>query len=192
MNDFTPDNFDKNGFYVIREALPESLRRFLEEYFNIINAANMMENGDAQVPGSKCVYGDPAFDSLLSVLLPYFSRDLNKELIPQYSYARIYHEGDELLPHLDRNECEISATICIHSDSIVWPIYFNNKEMNDGKEVVLNPGDLCVYKGTEMVHFREKYYGSTQYQIFLHYTDANGPFNNVKFDSREKLGIKKC
>ena len=50
------------------------------------------------------------------------------ELLPTYSYARIYKKGDILKRHKDRPSCEISATINLGSnlsniDNIKYPDY---------------------------------------------------------------------
>jgi hypothetical protein len=60
-----------------------------------------------------------------------------------------------------------------------------------GKKILLNPGDIAIYKGCEVEHWREPYEGRQQIQLFLHYVDANGIYKDYKFDKRPMLGIKK-
>ena len=61
----------------------------------------------------------------------------------------------------------------------------------EGKKILLNPGDIAIYKGCDVEHWREPYEGHQQIQLFLHYVDANGIYKDYKFDKRPMLGIKK-
>ena len=44
-------------------------------------------------------------------MLPVMQKKQDYNLIPTYSYARIYKNGDELKRHKDRPSCEISTTL---------------------------------------------------------------------------------
>ena len=112
------------------------------------------------------------------------------ELVPCYSYARIYKYGDVLHRHKDRPECEISTTINLGGDN--WPIYLDPSqgEGKEGIKVDLNPGDMLVYKGEKLEHWREPFQGYDCGQVFLHYNDKKGPFQEKnKFDHRPILGL---
>jgi hypothetical protein len=52
-----------------------------------------------------------------------FENITNLKLNPNYSYARIYKNGDVLRRHKDRFSCEISTTINLGGDD--WPIYLD-------------------------------------------------------------------
>ena len=49
-------------------------------------------------------------------------------------------------------------------------------------------GDMVIYKGCELEHWREPFEGNNHAQVFLHYNIKNGRYNN-KFDGREVLGV---
>jgi PKHD-type hydroxylase len=56
------------------------------------------------------------------------------------------------------------------------------------------PGDMVVYKGCDVEHWRPKLKARDNewvVQLFIHYTDANGPYKHLKYDGREKLGTSK-
>jgi hypothetical protein len=53
----------------------------------------------------------------------------------------------------------------------------------------MNPGDICIYKGSELIHWREKYQGNKQTQAFLFYVDTEGLFSWMKYDTRPALGM---
>ena len=61
-----------------------------------------------------------------------------------------------------------------------------------GTKVLLNVGDMLVYSGCELEHWREPFKGNTCGQVFLHYNHVNGPFADTnKFDGRPLLGLPK-
>lgn len=73
------------------------------------------------------------------------------KLIETYSYARVYHKGNELKKHRDRASCKISATMNLGGDP--WKIYLELKNKKT-KGFLLNPGDMLIYKGDKLKHWR--------------------------------------
>jgi hypothetical protein len=62
--------------------------------------------------------------------------------------------------------------------------------MNDS-EVETDIGDLVVYKGLEVEHWRDKFVcgeNSWQTQVFLHYVDADGEYSDYRWDGRKNFG----
>ena len=61
---------------------------------------------------------------------------------------------------------------------------------NEGTKVTLKPGDMLVYKGEILEHWREVFLGSNCAQVFLHYNDikSEGAEKNM-FDGRPHLGL---
>jgi hypothetical protein len=59
-----------------------------------------------------------------------------------------------------------------------------------GAPVYMEPGDMIIYRGCDVDHWRERYKGLNHAQVFLHYNDKNGPFQEL-FDGRPILGIPK-
>ena len=112
------------------------------------------------------------------------------KLYPSYTYARIYKKGDELKRHKDRFSCEISTTLNLGGND--WPIYLepSGKENKKGKKVNLKPGDMLIYKGCEVEHWREKFKGNECVQVFMHYNDLKTPgaLDNI-FDTRTHIGL---
>ena len=113
---------------------------------------------------------------------------IDTKLIPQCTFYRLYTEGTELKRHIDRESCEISTTLCLGYDAdYSWPIWFKDR---DGNEISIEtePGDMVIYKGCDLEHWREPFKGNNHAQVFLHYNRKNGRYNN-KFDGREVLGV---
>ena len=61
-----------------------------------------------------------------------------------------------------------------------------------GGRVDLKIGDMLIYSGCDLEHWREPFEGTVCSQVFLHYNHANGPFAKTNlFDKRPILGITK-
>ena len=61
-----------------------------------------------------------------------------------------------------------------------------------GNKVDLKPGDMLIYSGCELEHWREPFQGKLCGQVFLHYNHANGPYAKTNlYDKRPMLGIVK-
>ena len=191
---------DTEGYVVLRSVLNIQTLELLKiqtkmieniECFKINEKPKNYPFGDKQCETSFAKYGILCYESLLLLLQPLMEKHIGKELCPTYSYARIYYKNSKLNKHKDISLCEYSATICITVDNEPWNIYFKNYESKDVC-ISLNPGDLIIYKGTELEHWREKYNGKEQIQVFLHYIDKNGKYNNANYvnDGRPLLGIE--
>jgi hypothetical protein len=65
----------------------------------------------------------------------------------------------------------------------------------DGNAAVLQPGDLVIYRGCDLEHWREPFNindeNAWHVQGFFHYVDKNGPYKHYKYDQRTSLGLLK-
>ena len=182
---------------VIRQALSQELTDFVYLYFLTKRkvALYFFESkyispfadewgrwDDTQVPDTYFHYSDLVMETLLQKMKPLIEKETQTSLIETYSCARIYKKGDELKKHTDRPSCEISCTLNLGGE--MWPIFL------DGEKILLNPGDMLIYKGYETEHWREPFTGNNCAQVFLHYNENNGKFNNTnKYDGRPFLGL---
>ena len=185
-----------NKYQVIKGAINYELANFIFNYFllkrdavkfmydnNIVHDNGMLGTwGDTQIPNTYSHYADPVMETLLVKVLPVMKNETGLDLCPTYSYARAYKKGDELKKHKDRPSCEISTTINLGGDP--WPIFI------EGTKVLLEVGDMLVYSGCDLEHWREPFDGNICGQVFLHYNHVNGPFaEKNKFDGRPMLGL---
>lgn len=184
----TQEYFEKNGYVVLSDALPrEVCNELVGHMFNLHKEGKLVQ--DAQCPVSDAVYGDPVFDKILQSFAKPIGAAVGKTLLPTYTYARIYRPGEILKKHVDRPACEISATLTLGYDAkSVWPIFFDEGK---GVQVNLETGELAVYKGCEVVHWRTAFKGNWHVQVFLHYVDANGPYKDHYKDGRSDFGVQK-
>lgn len=142
--------------------------------------------GDKQSSNkSYCAYSDTAAETILALSQSKIEKELNKKLIPTYSYMRLYEKGEVLEKHQDRFSCELSGTIFIGGEK--WPIYLEV----DGEtiEINLEQGDMLIYEGAKYSHWRDELKQNTCTQIFVHYIyDDNPDKDKLKFDGRKTLG----
>lgn len=184
------ENFNKNGYCVVKNVISQELRDFVTQYALFDEMQNFNGIGDSQIPKAHYRYADPAMETLLLQIQSTMEKNTGLSLYPTYSYYRVYRPGDELKVHQDRESCEISATLCFNYnyENYSWPIYMEDNS------VVLSPGDMVIYKGCDLKHWRNvldlEQDDAWHVQGFFHYVNSNGPFANFKYDKRESIGEK--
>ena len=128
-------SFKTKKYQVIRQALSKELANFIFNYMMLQRDAVdwMMKNQkvnpynpfigtreDKQVPGAYSKYADWIMETLLMYMIPIMKAKTGLELIPTYSYTRLYEKGHILRRHKDRPSCEISTTLHLEGDE--WTI----------------------------------------------------------------------
>jgi len=200
-------SFKKNKYTIIRNAITKDLATFIANYFSMQKQVydtcmrsryfspyetvlGYYEGENEQIPNTYSQYSNIAMETLLLKCQPSMEKATGLKLYPAYTYARIYKKGDVLKRHKDRFSCEISTTMNLGGDA--WPIYLepSGKEGLKGTRVDLKPGDMLVYSGCELEHWREKFKGKECVQVFLHYNNSKtlGAKDNL-FDKRTHLGL---
>ena len=213
-------SFKTKKYQVIRGALSKELANFIFNYMmlqrdavdfmvknNKLNPANPFIGNrvDKQVPGCYTKYADWVMETLLMFMIPVMKAKTGLELIPTYTYTRLYEKGNILKRHKDRPSCEISTTLHLGGDE--WPIFLDPSGQDfvvdeyknihkagapKGIQVDLKVGDMLIYSGCDLEHWREPFQGTVCSQVFLHYNHANGPYAKTNlFDKRPMLGVTK-
>jgi hypothetical protein len=80
----------------------------------------------------------------------------------------------------------------MHLGGEQWPIYLepSGEEGQDGVEVNLKQGDMLMYRGCDLEHWREPFDGENCGQVFLHYNNIkSAQADKNKFDGRPLLGL---
>lgn len=187
----TIKTFEKNKYVHLKNILDKDICNSLTNELKKL-VQEQKTTKDTQCPKSEAIHGAVVFDNLLEYCLPIFENASGKKLYPTYSYARLYAPDDELIIHTDRESCEISATITLGFDDKCWGIFMGDKpDKSDGVEIIMDVGDAVLYKGIEKQHWREKFTGKWQAQVFLHYVDQQGKYAEWKYDKRGSLGMQK-
>ena len=191
-------SFKKNKYQIIKGAISTELADFCYQY--LLNkravARHLFDErfispftdyfgvwNDEQIPETYSHYSDIVMETLLQKVKPMMEEKSGIKLIETYSYARIYKKGDELKRHKDRYSCEISTTLNLGGDE--WPIY-----IEPDIKVDLKPGDMLMYRGCDLEHWRESFEGNDCGQVFLHYNDAGSKdAEQNKYDGRPMIGL---
>ena len=213
-------SFKTKKYQVIRNALDKKMANFIFNYMmlqrdavdwmmknNKVNPVNpfMGTRTDQQVPGCYTKYADWVMETLLMYMIPIMKAKTGLELIPTYTYTRLYEKGNILKRHKDRPSCEVSTTLHLGGDE--WPIFLDPTGADNviderknihkpgapkGVRVDLKIGDMLIYSGCDLEHWREPFQGKVCSQVFLHYNHANGPFAKTNLlDGRPLLGVPK-
>lgn len=175
------DFFNSKGVLHCKNLVPLEVSMFVTHLLTIKGAMGV--GGDTSVPNSKAAgYCEIATETIMEMVWPILEDALEEKLIPTYSYARLYGNGNELKIHSDRPSCEISVTIQLgRSHHYSWPIYMA------GHRFDLAEGDGVMYKGCDLLHWRKPCDGPDDYysgQVFCHFVRANGPFTKFAGDER--------
>ena len=130
---------------------------------------------------------------------------IDLDLRETYSYTRRYERGAYLGSHTDRPSCEISATLCLDyqtDDNKPWKIWVRNDKTyanvsaetvknesqdlthrervkNNCKSISLEPGDILLYQGLNIPHWRDYLLGEYSYHLFVHFFNATSKMNQI-------------
>ena len=163
------------NFKIVKGMLSGDLLDFLGFYaYSKADAPNAIPTVethgfvDTQVANTPAWNSDVATEVLLYRFLHDMKEYTGEDLVPTYSYLRVYKNGDVLKPHTDKDACEYSVSITLkrEPDDDIWPLCL---ETDKGYEVYLEEGDGLIYKGIENPHWRDKFEGGRLAQVFLHY-----------------------
>ena len=178
--------FAKDSYIAVENFIDKDYAKYLCNYLED-NSICKGEN-DGLVSNSIAIYADPLFEKLLLESLEKVEKITNKVLIPSYSYARIYRNNAKLLKHIDRQSCEYSVSLCLEKDED-WPLMFKTLDTSEHKGICLDATDAFIYKGIDIVHWRNNYTGKKQIQAFFHYVEKDGLYSEWAFDKRKGLNI---
>ena len=198
-------SFKKNKYSVLKKAVSKEIADFAYSYFlNKRKVAKFLFDqkyispfteywgrwNDPQAPNTYAHYGDIVMETLLQKVKPVMEKHTGMKLSETYSYARIYKKGDVLARHKDRYSCEISTTLNLGGDP--WPIYLDptGKRGQAGIKIDLGPGDMLIYSGCDLEHWREEFEGKDCGQVFLHYNRKGSKMaKENEFDGRPFIGL---
>ena len=198
-------SFQKNKYAVMKKVISREVADFAFAYFlNKRKVARFLFDqkyispftdywgvwNDTQIPDTYSHYADTVMETLLQKVQPLMEKYTGLKLSPTYSYARLYKNGDVLARHKDRFSCEISTTLNLGGEQ--WPIYLDpsGREGQAGIKVDLEPGDMLIYSGCDLEHWREEFTGKNCAQVFLHYNKKGSKTaKENEFDKRPFIGL---
>jgi hypothetical protein len=200
-------DFQSNGYAHIRELVaPEIARAFV---------ARLKEaTGGRPIPLSKpqafpAVLKHPAFDvpsdafrpmeSFLWGLTPTMSQLVGRDLLPSYTYFRIYLKGDICRVHSDRPSSEFGLSMTMeYSDDQIWGLQLGKERIDslyplsddfgtmDYASIEMGVGDAVLYQGSHYAHGRmQPNPNAWSAHLFLFFVDRNGPYSKHAFDEKQ-------
>jgi hypothetical protein len=212
--------FKEKGYFVARNFIDKDIIDLAANYFHLTYSD--MEHKKSKkkthstdwtndVAGTVNFVNDKLTGAILLKYGPKISKLLDYNLTATYTYARAYVKGDDLLAHIDRPSCEISATCPVFdsndSPSVIyiskykwWDVsndehiaftYDEIKDKGPYERVELYPGDALFYKGCEHFHWREPLKSDLLFQFFMHMVDNDGPHTEWAFDKKSGFAMSK-
>lgn len=189
--------------FVIKNIFGESefISESLDEYYKgqLREESPKPPNIELYLENSKTYgrYCDPLGISILENLTGKISEIMNTQVLPSYSYARVYTKGSKLTSHRDRESCEISLTVSLYDsnkDAIKYLHIADKDESQCTKDDILSipllVGDGLLFFGSEdtdgYYHWRDTIESKYILQLFLHYVKTNGKFVNNSFEWKKK------
>ena len=200
-------DFQNNGYAHIRELVaPEIARAFV---------ARLKEaTGGRPIPLSKpqpvpAVLKHPAFDvpsdsfrpmeTFLWGLTPIMSQLVGRDLLPSYTYFRIYLKGDICRVHSDRPSSEFGLSMTLeYSDDQIWDLQLGKERIDslyplsddfgtmDYASIEMGVGDAVLYQGSHYAHGRmQPNPNAWSAHLFLFFVDRNGPYSKHAFDEKQ-------
>jgi hypothetical protein len=176
-----------NNYVVLRNFIPYDYAIELSSEFKTYCETHDVR-GDEVSPTSYSKYNYITFLEILCNKVNEISHIVEEQVIPTYSYARVYLSNSVLDKHTDRDACEVSVTVHLNGDSL-WPIYVKTPN-NDEECIILNAGDAMIYNGTVAEHWRNHFSGTWYSQLFLHYVRSRGTCSYTYFDKVKDKEIK--
>jgi len=174
-----------NEYKIIRNFISPSKAAEMADKLDHLHMQGKHRAPDDQCPISPSFYG--VFNDELGEWTDYISKETNIHLLPAYSYARIYQDGEFLAPHYDRFACEISFSLTLKYEQDIWPFWFHSVADNQDKQIMLDVGDIIIYKGPTILHWRLPLQGQKVHQAFFHFVEKDGKYADQAYDGEERL-----
>lgn len=174
---------EQNNFLFVPSFISKERAQTLQKQFKELEESGKYTK-DEQAPNSPAIYNFKPFLELLCQKTNEVTNLIEESVLPTYTYARIYKNGEVLARHRDRPACEISLTINIDGDA-PWAIGIQ-KPLGEEINLDLNQGDAMLYLGCVADHWRDTPFSGQNYsQLFLHYVRSNGPNAWAYFDKKQ-------
>ena len=174
---------EQNNFLFVPNFISQERAQVLQKQFVELEQTGQYSK-DHQAPNSPAIYNFKPFLELLCEKTNEVTSLIEEQVLPTYTYARIYKNGEVLARHRDRSACEISLTVNIGGDA-PWGISIQ-KPSSEEIDLNLNTGDAMLYLGCTADHWRSTPFSGQNYsQVFLHYVRSNGPCAWAYFDKKQ-------
>jgi len=167
------------GYAIVRSLIQPQQLGAMRRYYRALVADGGLPLGDDQSPERYRLHSEVLAAFLHPQLTSLVSRIAGEETKPSYVYFASYRSGASLPRHTDRAQCEFSISLLADyvpepDGPCGWPLYLEDPRMPDEVHAAdLGIGDCIVYRGRELVHYRNPLPdGHQSTSVFLHYVRA--------------------
>lgn len=188
------------SLYKLNDVLNNQSCNLIHDYYytnRLLTIEDHLDNLD--IPENTKTYAcycDCLGITILQSLTERISNILGRQVLPSYSYTRVYQHGTRLIPHRDRKSCEVSLSITLKNipdnNKIEHFYVASESDYLDNKHLKthLSTGDGLLFFGSELnngfYHWRDRTDSDYLMQIFLHYVYEDGQFTDNAYEWIEK------
>jgi hypothetical protein len=166
------NKFVSDKFTSLSGVIPAQLIKVLyKQHLSYVNQGHMHYQPDMK----RYVISDDPMSTLVHYqLCEYVQKITGYNVIPTYTMGIHYLPGGYIKPHIDRQQNEISMSLCIGADPSVVSSPLFAKRGDEEISVILQPNDAFLYKGNEIMHYRKPVPdGETVTQVIFGYRSTN-------------------
>lgn len=168
--------FQREKYTSLRQILPFEQLEAIREYFRQLQAEGFMQFNDKQVNLRFAAHNDALSRYFHEQLAGLISRIAGETVKPSYVYSARYIEDAVLEAHTDRPQCEFTMSMQIDyfpslkaDEPSPWALCVDDLR-GEKVAVHLASGDGMIYKGCELVHYRDALFkGHKSTSIFFHF-----------------------
>jgi hypothetical protein len=172
--------YRENGYAVARRVLPPLHVAALGRYYRALIEEGFVSFGDGQVPRRYWRHQEEVLRFFHLQYWRFFERIVGASIKPSYGYLGSYRPGAVLERHVDRAQCELTASMLVdftpyRGGPTGWLLYLE-ENVNPRETFAIDQalGDVVIYRGRELAHYREALPdGCTSTSFFLHYVPSS-------------------
>lgn len=170
------ESYRLNAYAVLPEVIPPLHLQALGRYYRELIREGYVPFGDPQVPRRYYAHSEQVMCYFHTQLASVYEAVLGTSIKPSYCYLGSYLPGAELRRHVDREQCEFTASMQIdfapsETERSGWKLCLEqNVAPRETFAVNLARGDTVIYRGRELAHYRDALPdGRSSTSFFLHY-----------------------
>jgi hypothetical protein len=173
------EQFEKQRYIAVKGLLDPLVLQYLQSYYHqfVADGLRHFRRDGTSING----YGEACADLALYAMREKIEVVTGLQLLPGFSFVRLYKKGEKLRRHIDRGANEVNCTLQIYGNTS-WPLGVHVA----GQDITVHQdnGDGLIYRGLEIPHWRDVYTGDEHLQLILAYVVKDGEHQHCAFDGR--------
>jgi hypothetical protein len=166
----------ERGYMPLEGVFPPFQAAALRRYYRYHTRIGTFQLGDDQSDRRYIAYDEPVTRFFHRQLTWMVGDMVRTVVVPTYNYLAFYQGGSVLEPHVDREECQYTLSVCIDAtpDPVTngaWPL--NLMTVDGPVSVTQRISDGLLFRGRELSHWRDRLAdGYTSSSLLFHFVDA--------------------